>query len=58
MSKGWEVKKLGEVLSFSGGGTPDKTNKKYWNGEFLGHQLKMSRKSISSKPRIKYLKRV
>jgi type I restriction enzyme S subunit len=29
---GWEVKKLGEILNFVGGGTPDKSNKDFWNG--------------------------
>ncbi len=32
LPEGWEVKKLGEVLNFAGGGTPDKSNKNYWNG--------------------------
>lgn len=28
----WEWVKLGDVCSFFGGGTPDKSNPKYWNG--------------------------
>jgi type I restriction enzyme S subunit len=30
---GWEEKKLGEVASVVGGGTPDSTNEDYWNGD-------------------------
>lgn len=29
---GWEVKKLGEVSSSKGGGTPSKSKPEYWNG--------------------------
>lgn len=28
----WEEKKLGDVCSYIGGGTPSKKNKEYWNG--------------------------
>ncbi len=31
----WEEKTLGEVGDFIGGGTPDTTNEKYWNGSIL-----------------------
>src|ERR1035437_5574559 len=30
--KHWQVKKLGEVCNFIGGGTPSKSNTSYWNG--------------------------
>lgn len=33
MKKNWEEKKLGEVCEVIGGGTPSKTNKKFYNGE-------------------------
>jgi type I restriction enzyme, S subunit len=32
LPEGWEWKKLGEILNFTGGGTPDKSNKSFWNG--------------------------
>ena len=28
----WEEKTIGEICKFIGGGTPDKTNQNYWNG--------------------------
>ena len=31
--KGWEVKSLGELASVSAGGTPDRSNSQYWNGD-------------------------
>lgn len=31
----WKEKTLGEVGKFIGGGTPDTTNKDYWNGDIL-----------------------
>ena len=49
MKEGWEYKKLGEVCEIIGGGTPDKKNKEYYDGnipwatvrdmnvEWLGH---------------------
>jgi type I restriction enzyme, S subunit len=30
--KGWEVKPFTTIVKLSGGGTPDTTNEKYWNG--------------------------
>ena len=33
--KGWGIKKLDEIGNIIGGGTPDSTNKKYWNGNIL-----------------------
>lgn len=33
LPEGWEMKKLGEFLDFAGGGTPDKSQKGYWNGD-------------------------
>ena len=30
---GWEVQSLGEIFKFRGGGTPDKKNPEYWNGQ-------------------------
>ncbi len=33
LPEGWEVKKLGEFLDFAGGGTPDKSQKGYWDGD-------------------------
>jgi len=33
MKKGWEIKKLGEVCSIIGGGTPSKKNSKFYDGE-------------------------
>lgn len=33
MSEGWEQKTLGEVVHFSGGGTPSKKVDQYWNGD-------------------------
>lgn len=33
MSNGWEQKTLGEVVHFSGGGTPSKKVDQYWNGD-------------------------
>lgn len=32
MSSNWEVKPLGELVSFSSGGTPSKKNPSYWGG--------------------------
>jgi type I restriction enzyme S subunit len=32
--KGWEVKNLGDVVSFVSGGTPSKGNQEYWYGDF------------------------
>lgn len=32
LPKGWEVKKLGEVCNIVGGGTPDKSNHKFYEG--------------------------
>ncbi|MGV3586592.1 MAG: restriction endonuclease subunit S [Adhaeribacter sp.] len=29
----WERRKIGEILNFVGGGTPDKSNKSYWGGQ-------------------------
>jgi len=29
--EGWDVKKIGDVITFIGGGTPSKENSKYWN---------------------------
>jgi type I restriction enzyme, S subunit len=31
--KGWEVKPFTKIVKLSGGGTPDTTDEKYWNGE-------------------------
>ena len=31
----WEIKKIDEIGKLSGGGTPDTTNKEYWNGKIL-----------------------
>jgi len=31
----WEIKKLEEIGEIIGGGTPDSTNKDYWNGDVL-----------------------
>ena len=33
--EGWEVKKLESIGDIIGGGTPDSTNTKYWNGNIL-----------------------
>ena len=33
--KGWVVTKLDSVGDITGGGTPDSTNPKYWNGDIL-----------------------
>ena len=33
MKNGWEIKKLGEVCSIIGGGTPSKKNSKFYDGE-------------------------
>jgi type I restriction enzyme S subunit len=33
MKKGWEIKKLGEVCSIVGGGTPSKKNSKFYEGD-------------------------
>ena len=33
--KGWEVKKLEEISSSKGGGTPSKSNPEYWNGDIV-----------------------
>lgn len=33
--KGWEVKKLGEVTKSTGGGTPSKDVKEYWDGDIV-----------------------
>jgi type I restriction enzyme, S subunit len=35
MKKGWEEKILGEVCNIIGGGTPSKTNSKFYSGEIL-----------------------
>lgn len=32
LPKHWEVKRLGDVCKFLGGGTPSKQELKYWNG--------------------------
>lgn len=40
LPKGWELKKLGEVCSFIGGGTPSKANKNYWNGSIPWASIK------------------
>lgn len=32
MRKGWEYKKLGEVLETTSGGTPSKSHKEYYEG--------------------------
>ena len=32
MPEGWSWCRLGEICNFIGGGTPDKTNQNYWNG--------------------------
>ncbi|MBK7693609.1 MAG: restriction endonuclease subunit S [Saprospiraceae bacterium] len=32
MKQGWEIKKLGEVCDVIGGGTPSKSNSKFYNG--------------------------
>jgi len=32
MPKGWEVKPFTKIMKLSGGGTPDTTNEKYWDG--------------------------
>lgn len=32
MTYNWKVKPLGELVSFSSGGTPSKNNSSYWNG--------------------------
>jgi type I restriction enzyme S subunit len=31
--KGWEVKRLSEIVKLTGGGTPKRSEDKYWNGE-------------------------
>ena len=33
--KSGRVKKIDEIGKLSGGGTPDTTNKEYWNGKIL-----------------------
>jgi type I restriction enzyme S subunit len=38
--EGWEVKKLGEVFNFIGGGTPSKNEKAYWNGKIPWASIK------------------
>ena len=32
MTSNWEYKRLGELVCFTSGGTPSKTNANYWNG--------------------------
>jgi type I restriction enzyme S subunit len=34
MSNGWQTQSLEELVSFSSGGTPSKSNAQYWGGEF------------------------
>lgn len=46
--EGWVEKKLGELCSFSSGGTPSKTNRGYWNGNIpwvSGRDMKSTRLS-------------
>ena len=46
--EGWEDKRLGEVCSFSSGGTPSKGNNKYWDGDIpwvSGRDMKSTRLS-------------
>jgi type I restriction enzyme S subunit len=38
--KGWEVKKLGDLITIKGGGTPDRKNSKYWNGNIFWASVK------------------
>jgi type I restriction enzyme S subunit len=33
--KGWEVKRLSEIIILTGGGTPKRDNGEYWNGNIL-----------------------
>ena len=35
LPKGWELKKLGEVCNVIGGGTPSKSNSKFFGGDIF-----------------------
>lgn len=39
-SSNWHLKKLGEICDFVGGGTPDKKNPAFWNGEIPWASIK------------------
>ena len=40
INKKWQTKKLGEICSFIGGGTPSKNNSEFWNGDILWASIK------------------
>lgn len=40
MKKDWELKKLGDICHFIGGGTPSKNNLNYWNGNISWASIK------------------
>lgn len=40
MKKNWQIKKLGEICNFVGGGTPSKNNSDFWNGNIPWASIK------------------
>ncbi len=40
LPKGWEIKKLGNLFSFVGGGTPSKNEPSFWNGNIPWASIK------------------
>ncbi len=38
--KGWEVKKLSELIQITGGGTPKRSEESYWNGNIPWYSVK------------------
>jgi restriction endonuclease S subunit len=40
MNSNWQIKKLGEICNFIGGGTPSKTIPNYWNGDIPWASIK------------------
>lgn len=40
MKKNWQIKKLGEICNFVGGGTPSKNNPDFWNGDIPWASIK------------------
>ena len=48
LPKGWEIKKLGEVVDLIGGGTPSKKNLKFYEGNILWATVRDMRSEIIS----------